>query len=141
MSKDSVKYLTQDAEKLTYFRSKTPFHQFSKNEYKQRWDRMREFMRKQGLQCLLIAGGNTGWLKGWTNVRYVSEYIGSQEANCFVVFPLEGDPAICGVGPTYAHRLYRSVIDDLRAGPSAILTAHRLNDFHNAQKCLGNTSS
>ncbi|MEE9134697.1 MAG: M24 family metallopeptidase [Nitrososphaerales archaeon] len=129
VSKDSVKYLTQDPEKLNYLRSRTPFHRFSENEYLRRWDKMRKFMRSHQIQCMLISGGNSGWLKGWSNVRYVSEYIGSQESNCFVVFPLEGDPAICGVGPTYAHRLYRSIIDDLRAGPSAILAAHRITEL------------
>ncbi len=129
VSKGSVTYLTQEKEKLDYLRQKTPFDRFSDKEYGRRWDKIRRFMDAHQLDCLLIAGGNTAWQKGWSNIRYATDFIGSMEACCFLVFPKDGDPAMCGAVPNYAHRLYRSIIDDLRGGPSGILTVHRIEEL------------
>ncbi len=129
VSKGSVTYLTQEKEKLDYLRKKTPFDRFSDKEYGRRWDKIRRFMDAHQLDCLLIAGGNTAWQKGWSNIRYATDFIGSMEACCFLVFPKDGDPAMCGAVPNYAHRLYRSIIDDLRGGPSGALTVHRIEEL------------
>ncbi len=129
VSKGSVTYLTQEKEKLDYLRQKTPFDRFSDKEYGRRWDKIRRFMEAHQLDCLLIAGGNTAWQKGWSNIRYATDFIGSMESCCFLVFPKDGDPAMCGAVPNYAHRLYRSIIDDLRGGPSGGLTVHRLEEL------------
>ncbi len=130
VTKGSVSYSTQDKARLDYLRKKAPFDRFSDGEYDRRWDKMKRFMEAHELDCLLIAGGNAAWQKGWTNIRYATDYIGSMEACCFLVFPKEGDPALCGVMPNYAHRMYRSIIDDLRSGfRSGDIAAQRIEEL------------
>jgi ectoine hydrolase len=89
---------------------------FSDAEFARRHQIVREFMDEQGLDCLLITGNNSIWERGWANIRWVSNYMGTMELDCTCVFPREGDPmlAVLGLNARLPDRLARSVIPDVR---------------------------
>lgn len=89
---------------------------FSDAEFARRHQIVREFMDEQGLDCLLITGNNSIWERGWANIRWVSNFMGTMELDCTCVFPREGDPmlAILGLNARLPDRIARSVIPDVR---------------------------
>jgi Xaa-Pro aminopeptidase len=89
---------------------------FSDAEFARRHQIVREFMDTHGLDCLLITGNNSIWERGWANIRWVSNYMGTMELDCTCVFPREGDPmlAVLGLNARLPDRLARSVIPDVR---------------------------
>lgn len=123
-------WVTQPKPLLDYLRKKCPFDRFSDEEHNRRWDKTREFMARHNLDALLVSGGNQMFQKAWSNIRYLTEYIGTAEHCIFVVVGKEGEPALCGVAPTYAHRMYRSVIDDIRSStPAAKLAVKKIKEL------------
>lgn len=58
------------------------------SEYKFRHDRIREAMRREGLEALIFAGRDDIYSRG--NMRYVTDLLGSG----YLVFPLEGKPVL-----------------------------------------------
>lgn len=73
-------------------RSQYKFPRFSDKEYSRRHKKIREFMADRNLECLLITGGGCLYDRGWTNVAYVTNYLGSMELFGYLVFPMEGEP-------------------------------------------------
>ncbi|MDG6905660.1 MAG: aminopeptidase P family protein [Nitrososphaerota archaeon] len=130
-SDGGVSWVAQPKQLLDNLRQKCPFDRFSPEEYQRRWDKSRRFMEAHDVEALIVAGGNQSWQKAWTNVRYLTEYVGSMELNLFVVLGSKdaSPPSVCGVGPAYAHRMARAVVDDLRSGPPGPLTATRLKEL------------
>lgn len=89
---------------------------FSDAEFARRHDLVRGFMAERDLDVLLIAGTNAIWERGWANIRWVSNFIGTMELDAFCVFPRDGEPtlAILGLNARLPDRLARSVIPDVR---------------------------
>lgn len=89
---------------------------FSDAEYARRHDLTRAFMDEHGLDCLLVAGNNGIWERGWANIRWLTNYMGTMELDCFCVFPRHGDPklAILGLNARLPDRLARTMVDDVR---------------------------
>lgn len=89
---------------------------FSDAEFNRRHKLIAEFMDQRGLDCLLIAGNNGIWERGWANVRWVSNYMGSMELDSFVIFPRKGDPTvlILGLNARVPDRVARSIFPDVR---------------------------
>lgn len=89
---------------------------FSAAEFARRHDIVRRFMDTHGLDCLLITGNNSIWERGWANIRWVSNFMGTMELDCTCVFPRDGDPmlAILGLNARLPDRIARSVIPDVR---------------------------
>ena len=89
---------------------------FSDAEFARRHQIVRDFMDEHGLDCLLITGNNSIWERGWANIRWVSNFMGTMELDCTCVFPREGDPmlAILGLNARLPDRIARSVIHDVR---------------------------
>ena len=98
---------------------------FSDAEYARRHRITRAFMDEHGLDCLLVAGHNGIWERGWANVRWLTNYIGTMELDCFVVFPRNGDPTllILGLNARLPDRIARSIVTDVRGAlnTSAVL--------------------
>lgn len=66
---------------------------FSEEEGRRRYDRIRELMDYEGLECLVIAG-HTGNHRGqFSNIRYVSNYI-NWFGDEYCLFPLNGEPTL-----------------------------------------------
>ena len=89
---------------------------FSDAEFARRHAIVRAFMDEHGLDCLLITGNNSIWERGWANIRWVTNYMGTMELDCTCVFPREGDPmlAILGLNARLPDRIARSVVHDVR---------------------------
>ncbi|HWM21932.1 MAG TPA: Xaa-Pro peptidase family protein [Ilumatobacteraceae bacterium] len=89
---------------------------FSDQEFTRRHAIVRDFMDEHGLECLLITGNNSIWERGWANIRWVTNYMGTMELDCTCVFPREGDPmlAILGLNARLPDRIARSVVHDVR---------------------------
>ena len=97
-------------------RSRYRWPTFSDAEFARRHDIVRRFMDERGLDCLLITGNNQIWERGWANIRWVSNFMGTMELDCTCVFPRQGDPmlAILGLNARLPDRIARSVITDVR---------------------------
>lgn len=89
---------------------------FSDAEFARRHAIVRRFMEDRGLDCLLITGNNGIWERGWANIRWVTNFMGTMELDCTCVFPLAGDPmlAILGLNARLPDRIARSVVTDVR---------------------------
>jgi Xaa-Pro aminopeptidase len=95
-----------------------PWPSFSPAEFERRYELVRGFMDERGLDCLLVAGYCALWDRGWANVRWLSNFIGTMELDSFVIFPrdVDKDPtlAILGLNARIPDRIARSVIPDVR---------------------------
>lgn len=93
-----------------------PWPAFTPAEYERRYALVRDFMDQRGLDCLLVSGNCSLWERGWANVRWLSNYIGTMELDSFVIFPRDGEPtlAILGLNARLPDRIARSVIPDVR---------------------------
>ena len=63
----------------------------SLKERDRRWGVVREAMKTQGLDCLVIAGRNSSWDQDMANVRYLT-HIGGNGTQAYVIFPLKEEP-------------------------------------------------
>lgn len=97
-------------------RADYPWPTFSDAEFRRRHDLTRAFLDEHDLDCLLVSGNNAIWERGWANVRWLSNYIGTMELDSFVVFPRDGEPtlAVLGLNARLPDRIARSVIHDVR---------------------------
>ena len=89
---------------------------FSDAEFARRHAIVRSFMAREGLDVLLIAGNSGIWERGWANVRWVTNYMGTMEMDCFVIVPRVGDLtlAILGLNARLPDRIARSIVTDVR---------------------------
>lgn len=71
----------------------------SLKERDRRWKKIRDDMRTEGLDCLIIWGSNAMQDNQMANVRYVTGIGGGGEQS-FVIFPLEGEPTCFVWGTT-----------------------------------------
>ncbi len=80
-----------------------------------RWGRLREAMRREGLDVLLAIHNSSAWDQGNANGRYISS-IGGNCAWSSVVFPLDGEvTAITGPTPTADYWLqFQDWVTDVR---------------------------
>lgn len=113
-------------------RSDYPWPTFSPEEFARRYALTRAFMDEHDLDCLLVSGSNALWERGWANVRWLSNYIGTMELDSFVIFPREGEPtlAILGLNARLPDRIARSVIPDVRGAlNTAPILVERLREL------------
>lgn len=97
-------------------RSKYNYFRFSQHEYDSRHRRIRKFMAEQDLECLLITGQATHWDRGWTNIVYVMNWMGTMEMPAYCVFPKEGDPVVAALylNASHADRTARATCGEVR---------------------------
>ena len=91
---------------------------FTDAEFARRHAIVRKFMDDRELDCLLITGNNSIWERGWANIRWVTNFMGTMELDCTCVFPRQGDPmlAILGLNARLPDRIARSIVTDVRGG-------------------------
>jgi Xaa-Pro dipeptidase len=89
---------------------------FSDAEFARRHDLARAFMDERGLDCLLVTGHNGIWERGWANIRWLTNFMGTMELDCVLVFPRHGEPvlAILGLNARLPDRIARSIVTDVR---------------------------
>ena len=68
------------------------YPRFSKQEYARRYTEVRKRMRDRGLDVLIVYGDSGSHGGNHANVKYLSNY--QDPISSYVVFPLEGDPAL-----------------------------------------------
>jgi Xaa-Pro aminopeptidase len=113
---------------------------FSDTEFARRHEVVRAFIDKHDLDCLLITGNNSIWERGWANVRWVTNYMGTMELDCTCVFPRDGDPmlAILGLNARLPDRIARSVVTDVRGAlNTAGVVVERINELGLAAGRIG----
>lgn len=81
-------------------RDKLELPRLSLQERDRRWLTIREEMRREGLDCLLLCGFPGQWDFTIANARFLSP-IGGNAAFNFLVFPLEGEPTSFISMPTF----------------------------------------
>jgi len=91
------------------------FPRFSVEEYKRRYQRIREEMGRRNLDCLIIYGNSTVASHGHANVRWVSNY--ADVIQSYVVFPLKESPTLFNtVHSQVPLAVSMSVLEDVRHG-------------------------
>ena len=112
----------------TYRRvSNYAYPSFSELEFETRHRRIREWMEKRGLDCLLVSGGGAAFDRCWSNIRYVTNYMGSMEIVTYCVFPLEGEPVVASI-LLLPDRIARSVVE-VRARNAIDVTVNRIKEL------------
>jgi Xaa-Pro aminopeptidase len=109
-----------------------PWPTFSDAEFARRHQILRDFMDQRGLDCVLVFGSNAIWERGWSNIRWVTNYIGTMEMDSVCVFPRQGDPmlTILGLNARLPDRIARSIVTDVRGAlNSADLLVGRIKEL------------
>ena len=81
-------------------RTRLELPRLSLTERDRRWALIRAQMREQSLDCLLLFGIPCTWDSTTANARFVS-HIGGNAAFNITVFPLEGEPTVFILMPTF----------------------------------------
>ncbi len=90
---------------------------FSANEYRRRYDMLREAMGKRGLDCLAVYGAPLffGTDPGGPNLAYLAAY--APAVHGYVILPREGDPTLAIYVATHAANAREiTIIKDVRGG-------------------------
>ena len=112
-------------EELERLHKRFPYPRFSKAEYERRYQNIRNMMREQRLDCLLIIGGSAAYGRLWFNVRYVTNMMGKAEMANYCFFPKDGDPCLV-VRPGHSlagGMLARTAVREVIVGEPNVLTA------------------
>lgn len=111
----------------------TVYERFSEAEYERRHEAVREFVKQQDLDCLLVTGGCGFWSAGH-GVFYLSNFAEHFGTSSYVVFPRVGEPTlIISMGGGHLANAQRvSVIKDVREsrlGRHAEVISERLKEL------------
>lgn len=96
------------------------YPRFSKEEYHNRYEKLRQDMKKENLDCLIIYNTHTyfGTDPGQSNVIYLSAYAAFHHT--YIVFPQTGEPTLFHWLDVHVHNARQmSVIEDIRVGSAA----------------------
>jgi Xaa-Pro dipeptidase len=112
-------------------KSEYRYSQFSESEYKRRWKLVKDFMSRKGFSVLLVNGGNIFEPRGWFNLKWLSNYMGTLSTSSYLVIPIEGEPMIsdslnCAQRPD---RRARSRVDLVRGGDPVKLAIERIKEL------------
>jgi Xaa-Pro aminopeptidase len=112
-------------EELARMHNRFPYPRFSKAEYQRRYRNIRNMMREQRLDCLLIVGGSAAYGRLWFNLRYVTNMMGKAEMANYCFFPKDGEPCvITRPGHSLAPAmLARTVVREIIVGEPNVLSA------------------
>jgi len=109
-------------------------------ERDRRWATIREEMKREGLDCLVLCGFPGQWDFTLANARYLSPIAGNAEFN-FLVFPLEEEPTTFILMPTFLQYWARAQdwVKDIRPrkGTWADSVVSRLKELGMEKKKIG----
>ena len=112
----------------------------SLQERDRRWALIRERMREQNLDCLLLFGIPTMWDFTTANARFVT-HIGGNAAYNITIFPLDNEPTVFIQMPTFTEYWKRAQdwVKDIRArkGTWAESIASRLKELGLGNRTVG----
>lgn len=90
----------------------------SDGEFAARHTAIRDWLEREALDAVLIAGGTGTWDRNWTNTRWAVNHVGAQLTNySYVLFPRSGDPTVLTfpIQAWLPARRAREIVDDVRA--------------------------
>ncbi len=121
-------------------RDRLELPRLSLEERDRRWATVRQEMRAQGFDCLLLCGFPGYWDFTVANARYLCPIGGNAEFN-FFVFPLEGEPTCFVLMPTFVEYWKRSQewVRDVRPrkGSLAESVVGRMKELGLGKKTIG----
>jgi len=119
---------------------RSDFNQPSIEERDARWTRLRSEMARRGIDCLLINGHSGRWNDGNNNIRYVVNYADPISAQCFAIFPREGEGTLLTHFQPKRSAYAMSWFEDIRGMQAQRLAANlheRLTDLGIRNGTLG----
>ena len=121
-------------------RERLEIPRLSLEERDRRWSKMREEMKRQGLDCLILCGLPCEWDSKMADARYLSPVAGNAEFN-FLVFPREEEPTSFILMPTFLEYwvMAQDWVKDIRQkkGTWANTVATRLKELGLEKKRIG----
>ncbi|MEI9475716.1 MAG: Xaa-Pro peptidase family protein [Deltaproteobacteria bacterium] len=121
-------------------RNKLELPRLSLQERDRRWSTVREEMKQQGLDCLVLCGFPGQWDFTLANARFLSPIAGNAEFN-FLIFPAEGEPTSFVLMPTFLQYWARAQdwVKDIRPrrGTWAGSVVSRLKELGLEKKRIG----
>jgi Xaa-Pro dipeptidase len=120
------------------------YEKFSAKEYGRRRELVREFMRKEGFDCLVIGGGPSHWSSGY-GMGWLSGHTREWHSMAsYLVFPLRGEPTLVySMGGTHIEAIRRSVaVTDVRSsrnGKFGEVIAQRIKELQLSKPKIGIT--
>jgi len=121
-------------------RSKLELPQLSLKERDRRWSMVREEMKRNGLDAILLCGLPCSWDFNIANARFLTQIGGNAEFN-YVVFPLEGEVTSFVLMPTFLEYWSKAQdwVKDIRArkGTWADGIVSRLKELGLEKKRIG----
>ena len=113
-------------------RNRLELPRVSLKERDRRWSEIRQAMKENHLDCLLLCGVPCKWDYTVANARYVAPIGGNASFN-LVIFPLESEPTSFVLMPTFVEYWKRSQdwVKDVRPkkGPWAKCLASRMQEM------------
>jgi len=79
---------------LNRLHERFPYPRFSDAEYQRRYANMRQMLRDNELDCMLIIGGSAAYGRLWFNIRYLTNMMGKAEMAAYCFMPKDGDPSM-----------------------------------------------
>lgn len=112
-------------------RSDYKYSEFTEEEYRRRWKLVKDFMARKDFNVLLVNGGNIFEPRGWFNMKWLSNYMGTLSTSSYLVIPAEGEPMIsdslnCAQRPD---RRARSRVELVRGGDPVKLAIERVKEL------------
>ncbi|MBI4258053.1 MAG: aminopeptidase P family protein [Thaumarchaeota archaeon] len=113
-----------------------PYPRFSEAEYRDRYARIRNFMKDNGLDCLLVSGGDSAFQRCYSNFRWLTNTMGSHDYMVYCIFPADGEPTLA-ILLTSRDKIARSVLADIRFGNPVETVVERLKELHLEKSVIG----
>jgi Xaa-Pro dipeptidase len=121
-------------------RDRLEIPRLSLEERDRRWSKMREEMKRQELDCLVLCGLPCEWDSKTADARYLSPIAGNAEFN-FLVFPRDGEPTTFILMPTFLEywAMAQDWVKDIRQkkGTWAHSVVSRLRELGLEKKRIG----
>lgn len=87
------------------------YETFSKSEFERRHGLVRQFMLREGFDCLVIGGGPSHWSAGYGMGWLTGHTREWHSVAVYLVFPLKGEPTLVySMGGTHIEAVRRSVV-------------------------------
>lgn len=112
----------------------------SRAERDRRWAKVRDLMRRDGLELIIALNNSSSWDQGNGSGRYLSS-VGGNCASVSVVFPLEGDVTVI-TGPVPAPSFWlqsQDWVEDIRTAffNATPAVAERIRELGLSRACIG----
>jgi Xaa-Pro aminopeptidase len=74
--------------------AKSLYPRFSQGEIRRRRRAVKEYMERNQIDCLILAGSSSRWNEKYSNIRYLSEFVDKESPCSYLIFPLDDEPTL-----------------------------------------------